>query len=271
MHRIPPRSGVTVEFQSDRVPVLLKKGDLVTLLKLDGVDHIASVQFNEGSNAPTTASLTELQKAWTATGDGTPSQVVVFPKPNDASGGDANTRVARGHSIADAIGATPNTVVNSGVLGSTWPPGPTCPVVTIAVVRATRTVRVVATQFGNLGEAGIKRVTLQSDVVTFDSGVLRQDADLQFVVRQLQQATASLMFVASAQLATRGAPDADAMNRLTAIVKDFEAANPAVIDAANLQKPPGTHAATAVETPVFDENNQSVDDLLLLTIFEEIG
>jgi len=257
--------------QSDRVPVLLKQGDLVTLLKLDGVKQIASVQFNEGSNAPTTASLTELQKAWTAAGDTAPSHVVVFPKPNDTSGGDANTRVARGHSIADAIGATPNTLVTSGVLGSAWPAGPTCPVVTIAVVRATRTVRVVATRFGNLGEANVQRVGLQSDVVTLDAGVLRQDADLQFLIRQLQQATASLMFVASAQLATRGAPDADAMNRLTAIVKDFEAANPPVIVSTNLQKPLGTHAATGAEIPVLDENNQSVDDLLLLTIFEEIG
>jgi hypothetical protein len=103
------------------------------IIKLKQTTNLGAAEFAEGSNVVTTDDAKALLQAFQKNGGGFPMLVLVYPKPNDSSGGDDATLIARGRSIGDALGGSPNTQVEKRDPQGTWPVGTSCPVITLVV------------------------------------------------------------------------------------------------------------------------------------------
>jgi hypothetical protein len=112
---------------------LLDGNLLDQVIKLTPTANLGAAEFVEGSNVVAADDATVLLQAFKKNGGGFPMSVLVYPKPNDSSGGDDATLIARGRAIGDVLGGSPNTIVATRVPQSAWPVGPTCPVITLVV------------------------------------------------------------------------------------------------------------------------------------------
>jgi hypothetical protein len=241
----------------DKIPSLLKSGDLARLLKLDAAAHVASVAFNENSSNPTPDTL-PLTNGWSKAGGGVPAEVYVYPKPNDASGGDANTRVTRARVISSAVGGPANTNVVS-TQARTWPTDVTCPVITIVTVAPPRRIRVIAEN--NVAGAQLRP---KPDLFELRGGTLDQ-ASFAAVAKSLQQMLGQNQIVVAdtAQLVFGSGAASDADQRLATIVQGTKAiANPAIVSQ-QLQ----TSSRPITANDHFADPNEPADDFLVLGAF----
>ncbi len=253
---------------------LIDANNLAALVLAPETKHLSSVDFSEGSNAPAAADSASLVQAWAAGGGGTVDRVLVYHNPSDSSAGDVATNHARAQALSTALGGTANAPVLDRVAASLWPQGPTCPVITLIVAQSVRTVRVVAFRTGAIGAVNNVRIALANDVVRFVNGALVADANFQTLLQELRALLTLgpvLSHVATVDLAIGGLVDAEDTVRMNALVSALEAGNQAVIDPLRLTRPPFPRITTTAERPMLAENNQTVNDLLVLTVFQLIN
>ncbi|MEO8333804.1 MAG: hypothetical protein ABI664_02445, partial [bacterium] len=105
----------------------LSQSLLDQLIKMPQTTSLGEADFDDDSTDVDAGDAASLKQAWEKVGTVLPSQVFVFAKPNDSSGGDDATLTARGRSIADAVGGNANTTVQTRSVEGPWPVGPTCP------------------------------------------------------------------------------------------------------------------------------------------------
>ncbi|MEO8337962.1 MAG: hypothetical protein ABI664_23515, partial [bacterium] len=151
-----------------------------------------------------------------------------------------------------------------------WPVGPTCPVVTVVAVQAQRLVRVIMMARNLRSTVSlVTRVPIQNDVVAFDGSALVQDARFKKMLDELQG-----LFTTSGiqrrliglELATNGAPDAQAADRLEMMTKVLASIQTPIMDATHPLQVQRVRAATTTEATILDENTVEVSDLLVLTV-----
>ncbi len=253
----------------------LKQSLLDRLLTLPGTTNLGEAQFDDGSTIVDAADAAALKQLWKGAGVVAPAEVYVFPKPNDTSGGDDVTLTARGRAIADALGGTANTTVQTGQAQGAWPVGATCPVVTVVGVPAQRLLRVVMIETGGqVGMPVMARVPIVNDVVGFDGTSVQQDARFKAMIKELEAFFAPgkiLRSLIGLELATNSALDTAANDRLESMFKTLASTTPPITDGSHPRQPRRVRAATTSEAAFFGENGVSVDDLLVMTITQSIN
>ena len=253
---------------------LLSKNLLDQLIKMPQTTDLGATVFGENATALDGDAVVTLNNAWQITGAGFPNSVILFAKPGDSTGGDDATIIARGRSIGNAVGGTPNTIVEKHNIEEAWPVGPSCPVIAIVTVAPplkARLARVVLlTRTNNLTAILFKRVPFGSegDIVSFDNNALRANGKFDEMLKQLQEFIrngTTGRSLSAVTLVTEGDPDTGAQARVEQLFKAVGNAH-ITFGNANQLPAPVVRASNSNDETMFRETSDAVSDLLVLTM-----
>jgi hypothetical protein len=161
----------------DKSRSVLSKNLIDQLIKMPQTRDLGARAFSVDSSDLVDDDAAALKDAWDKEGGGRPLSVFLYAKPDDDTGGDVTTLVARGRSIADAVGGNADTTVEKHDLEGAWPVGPTSPVIAIVAVAPPPVVRnalvIFASRDGEVHfprpDAKAARVKFADDVPTDDT------------------------------------------------------------------------------------------------------
>jgi hypothetical protein len=160
-----------------RTKALLAKNMLDEIIKQPLTIDLGAQPFPDGSSTFDPAVAATLNNAYiTRGGGGFPEAVISFAKPDDTTGGDDTLILARGRSIASAVGGSPNTLVEKHDIEGPWPVGPTSSVITIIGVEPAAVVRNALVIFASVDGAHYPAPDAPAARVTFSNNQPTDDA-----------------------------------------------------------------------------------------------